>query len=103
MLPKMDIWMLSNGVMRMDVHGMNCLVFTLLQMGISIYGNGVVKMDVNGASLPAKLLKEKDISMHCNGVSKMDANAKYVVNMGIWIDGLFMELRQYIYIYLLYI
>jgi hypothetical protein len=26
----------------------------------------------------------------------MDANAKYVVIMGIWIDGLFMELRIYI-------
>jgi hypothetical protein len=30
----------------------------------------------------------------------MDAYVKYVVNMGIWIDGLFMELRIYIlYIY----
>jgi hypothetical protein len=27
----------------------------------------------------------------------MDVYAKYVVNMGIWIDGLFMELRQYVY------
>jgi hypothetical protein len=31
----------------------------------------------------------------------MDANAKYVVNMGILIDGLFMELRQYIYKYII--
>jgi hypothetical protein len=31
----------------------------------------------------------------------MDANAWYVVNMGIWIDGLFMELCIYIiYIYI---
>jgi hypothetical protein len=30
----------------------------------------------------------------------MDAYAKYVVNMGIWIDGLFMELRKYTYIYI---
>jgi hypothetical protein len=26
----------------------------------------------------------------------MDAYAKYVVNMGIWLDGMFMEFRIYI-------
>jgi hypothetical protein len=57
-------------------------------------------MDVNGLRLPANVLKLQDIMMYCNGVSKMDAYAKYVVNMGISIDGLFMELRIYIYIYI---
>jgi hypothetical protein len=78
----------------MDVDGICGLAITLLKMGISIYINGVVKTDVIGASLPALISKEKDIMMYCNGVSKMDANAQYVVYMGIWIDGLFMELRQ---------
>jgi hypothetical protein len=55
-------------------------------------------MDVNGPSLLVKLLNEMDIMMYCNGVSTMDVDAKYVVNMGIWIDGMFMELRQFIYI-----
>jgi SPX domain protein involved in polyphosphate accumulation len=55
-------------------------------------------MDVNGGSLPANVLKEKDIMMYCYGVLKMDAYAKYVVNMGIWVDELFIELRHYIYI-----
>jgi hypothetical protein len=57
-------------------------------------------MDVNGIVKPAKIFIEMDIFMHCDGVSKMDAVAEYVFIMGIWIDGLFMELRQYLYIYI---
>jgi hypothetical protein len=36
-LPAMVIWMLSNGVEKMDVHGMNKLVLVLLEMDIWKY------------------------------------------------------------------
>jgi hypothetical protein len=47
----MDIWMSLNGVVRMDVDGMDERVVTLLKMDICMYSSGVVKMDVNGVEI----------------------------------------------------
>jgi hypothetical protein len=57
-------------------------------------------VDADGIVILVQMQPKMDIWMLSNGVVKMDAYAKYVVNMGIWIDGLFMELQQYIYIYI---
>jgi hypothetical protein len=65
--------MLSNGVEKMDVHGMNKLVLVLLEMDIWKYWNGVVTMDAIGMKVLVPLLPKMSFSAG-HSVSTMDAD-----------------------------